>query len=810
MSNYLLTWNPKHFRTDGDDSQFGILNYKVGEVVRWSCRSQQPKLGETVYLIRVGVEPRGIVAKGTISKESYLAEHWSDFSKQNRYIEFKLESLRSDCDQGLLPMMLLQGAMPDQTWSPQTSGIEIKPEYQNDLTQLWEKGSDKHSVKQFFEWMAKEIQDDEWQDEYIKTCGLASEIKQSKKITKDDIRKLWFDSSNGIAKISNALIPMTNRQSSLSYEFLLEKTKEIAQSPTKNTYKAILDSWKVLGGFDRDYKCVIQRVFSAFSPNDYTCVPYDEYLKQSFNTLKEQYQIDLNYKNKDWFENNKNIISEIDKHIETDIYTRNRLCWCLTQTKNVENKTEPTKKDALATPNCKDIKMPLNQILYGPPGTGKTYHTIEAAVKAAEPNFTWETREQLKAEYARLMNEKRIRFVTFHQSYGYEEFVEGLKANSKEGEISYDVEAGIFRQICEQADEYIEDRPATEIHNFTSCWQIFVEKLAEKEALKIPMSQTSFNIFDFNENRIFFEKGNGKKDHTLSINTLKAIFDGSREYPSGLGVYYNPLVRYLKDLGGVETQPSKQRQNYVLIIDEINRGNISKIFGELITLIEPSKRKGEDEALELTLPYSGESFSVPNNLHIIGTMNTADRSLAMMDTALRRRFDFVEMMPNPELLGTIKVDDKTELNLKLLLETLNKRIEILYDREHTLGHAFFIEVKTFEDLKIVFKNKVIPLLEEYFFEDWGKIRLVLGDNRKEQKLPFITEEVQTSQQLKNLFGSNHKLDEYGQSVVNYRLADDTSDVWSNPESYIAIYTPKSDKLDADPEKSMAEVSVDGQ
>ena len=332
----------------------------------------------------------------------------------------------------------------------------------------------------------------------------------------------------------------------------------------------------------------------------------------------------------------------------------------------------------------------LNQILFGPPGTGKTYHTIEAAVKAAEPNFTWETREELQTKYQKLVDEKRIRFVTFHQSYGYEEFVEGLKANSKEGDISYNVEAGVFREICQQAES------------------------------------------------------------------------------------------------------STPKQNHVLIIDEINRGNISKIFGELITLIEPSKRKDEDEALELTLPYSGESFSVPNNLHIIGTMNTADRSLAMMDTALRRRFDFVEMMPKPDLLGTIKVDDQTELNLKLLLETLNKRIEILYDREHTLGHAFFINVTTLEELKIVFKNKVIPLLEEYFFEDWSKIRLVLADNQKEQKLQFITEEVQSSQQLKNLFGSNHKLAEYGQLVVNYRLVDDTSDVWSNPESYIAIYTLKSD------------------
>lgn len=176
---------------------------------------------------------------------------------------------------------------------------------------------------------------------------------------------------------------------------------------------------------------------------------------------------------------------------------------------------------------------------------------------------------------------------------------------------------------------------------------------------------------------------------------------------------------------------------YVYIIDEINRGNISKIFGELITLIEESKRMGAKEAMTATLPYSGEEFGVPNNVYILGTMNTADRSIAIMDTALRRRFDFKEMMPDPSLLDIVKVTDDNgidvDIDLKTMLSTMNDRIEYLLDREHTLGHAFFMPLKKKTDkdtLANIFRNKIIPLLQEYFFDDYEKIQYVLGDNEK--------------------------------------------------------------------------------
>ncbi|EOH2390167.1 McrB family protein, partial [Campylobacter jejuni] len=160
------------------------------------------------------------------------------------------------------------------------------------------------------------------------------------------------------------------------------------------------------------------------------------------------------------------------------------------------------------------------------------------------------------------------------------------------------------------------------------------------------------------------------------------------------------------------------------VIDEINRGNVSKIFGELITLIEPSKRIGEKEELKVKLPYSGEEFGVPKNVYIIGTMNTADRSITSLDTALRRRFEFIEMMPDVSKLSM----DCEGINLQELLKAINTRIEYLLDREKTIGHAFFISVENLESLKKVFKNRIIPLLQEYFYNDYALIDAVLNKN----------------------------------------------------------------------------------
>src|SRR5690554_4339375 len=196
---------------------------------------------------------------------------------------------------------------------------------------------------------------------------------------------------------------------------------------------------------------------------------------------------------------------------------------------------------------------------------------------------------------------------------------------------------------------------------------------------------------------------------------------------------YNKDVK--TDLFTKSAPETSINDNYVIIIDEINRGNVSQIFGELITLIEEDKRSGKEEAIEVTLPYSKTPFSVPPNLYIIGTMNTADRSVEALDTALRRRFSFQEMMPNPELLNEIQIEG---INLERLLRTINERIEILVDRDHTIGHSYFLNVQSEEDLKDVFKDKVIPLLQEYFFGDYSKMEMVIGSYFFKKELPKVT------------------------------------------------------------------------
>lgn len=438
--------------------------------------------------------------------------------------------------------------------------------------------------------------------------------------------------------------------------------------------------------------------------------------------------------------------------------------------KNYVEKNCNKKQTPQGNPAMSNKVQPLNQILYGPPGTGKTYHTINKALEiifekelgedyknlssdAKEQKLIEQTkifyeekkdeinlkkegdRELLKAVFEYFKDEKRgqIEFVTFHQSYGYEEFVEGIKAKTTDNGIEYKIEAGIFKKLSKKASINFEQNQENVVakKDFDAIFQEKVkDKVSEDIRLEIKMKKSSFFIKEIDETHIYFDKSGGDSQHVLLIKNLRAMYESGENklIMGGLSQYYNPLLEYLLEDSEIKENEKEPLKNYILIIDEINRGNISKIFGELITLIEPSKRIGAEESLHVKLPYSNESFGVPSNLYIIGTMNTADRSIALMDTALRRRFDFTEMMPRPELL-----DFEVEgLHVKSMLETINKRIEYLYDRDHTIGHAYFMSLKdkSGDDAKAeldnIFRNKIIPLLQEYFYDDWEKILMVLG------------------------------------------------------------------------------------
>jgi 5-methylcytosine-specific restriction protein B len=378
----------------------------------------------------------------------------------------------------------------------------------------------------------------------------------------------------------------------------------------------------------------------------------------------------------------------------------------------------------------KSEPMAINQILFGPPGTGKTYNTINKSLEILGINTQGLSREIIKHHFDVAVEKGQIVFTTFHQSMAYEDFIEGIKPKTVGTNVVYEIKNGIFKKISDLAkDNYeLSKNPQS---NFSEVFEMLKNELAESEnnELKIETKKTHFFITNITDRNIEFRKASGATNHDLVITTLKELFSGKREMQSGLAVYYYPLVEKLKEYKLASN--SATLQNYILIIDEINRGNVSQIFGELITLIEGGKRLGQDETITLKLPYSQEDFVVPPNLYIIGTMNTADRSVEALDSALRRRFSFTEMLPKPELIktnGPLKASQGilNGIDLSTVLTTINKRIEKLLDKDHQIGHSYFLQVSNLDQLKQAFQSSIIPLLQEYFFGDYGKIGLVLG------------------------------------------------------------------------------------
>ena len=358
-----------------------------------------------------------------------------------------------------------------------------------------------------------------------------------------------------------------------------------------------------------------------------------------------------------------------------------------------------------------------NIILYGPPGTGKTYNSIDKAVKIASlERFNLNNHSANKTIFDELRKAGQIEFVTFHQNYSYEDFMVGLKPNVDDDtkNLSFKKHYGIFYEIAKRAKEnwlLANNKDETKI-DFDFVFNSYFEKLMQEEVKSIEIPNKSkgykFTITSIDEEgRIKFTKQSGGTGHDLLRRNVKAIYEDELIYPNnGLGIYYYPLVDKLKEFA-LTLEPQKIEnetlKNFVLIIDEINRANISKVFGELITLLEDDKRLGEENELKITLPNGEKEFGVPTNLYIIGTMNTADKSIALIDIALRRRFEFIAYYPEYDELNEEE---------SALLQKINQAVfKEKKSADYLIGHAYFMKGQTIE---LVLRNKVVPLLMEYF------------------------------------------------------------------------------------------------
>lgn len=723
---WLLTWNPANW--PWDEYEEWCNGTKNGEkyIISWTCNSKKPKLGDDVFLMKTGDKPRGIIAHGCVVTEPYEGPHYdpdkADKGITSKHIDVEYDRIQNcDKNEKILFQNELKEKFPQQTWSPMGSGIEIKEPILMALNEEWED-------------LICNADDGFW----------PSLEEYNPEITKEE----WINFINEVEKPEHpSPMKMLVAMLELGGQASCKQLSEV-YGGTPNAYIGCTTS---LGRRAKKYfekpGCMDngqERVFVLPFQGKHILDEYGEYYV---------YRIRPEL---------KAALAEIDLSEFSPYYDEN------------EGKSE------------KMINYSKNTILYGPPGTGKTYNTAIYAVAVCDGKSKEELTDYntVMDRYNELKELGRIAFTTFHQSYGYEEFIEGIKPiiqdSTDSKSINYEIADGVFKRFCNEAQKVEIKSNNIGISTDSRIWKLTIKDGSlndvKQECFSENYARMGYEI-EHEYARAFVEDVK-QGDIILSLKTRKTIdgigvvigdveqLENKDEYKTSRKVNWiaknidvditeinegkqlhrmkfaavprmqaKDVIKLAENLNPEleRTQIINNDKPYVFIIDEINRGNISKIFGELITLIEDTKRAGTDEAASVVLPYSGEPFSVPSNVYILGTMNTADRSIALMDTALRRRFDFIEMMPDADVLRAIGADKVEDLDVAAMLEKINERIMFLYDREHTIGHAFFTkltEKPTIETLKSIFEKSVIPLLQEYFYEDYQKIQLVLGDNGK--------------------------------------------------------------------------------
>lgn len=735
---YLLTWNPENWNWPDYKDKVKVIKEGKTFIESWTSSSKQPKVGDQVFLLKNKV---GIIGHGQVERASYDAPHYNAEKAQEglttNHIDVKFDWLMDEIENNYIPLDLLESVFSKQTWRPQSSGIEIKEEYINDLEKVYKQAKLIPNSRIDFDALNNFLKN------YCRRRYSDPEKAENQKAEMEEIKKVGqaaYSAFNRYGKFIEKLLPGFKMKKSNSWQnsgnlmkyFWIEYKKEgyedLAHSisismnayPEYNKKKGVTLSVRVEA---KDSQCKKDSVFSEKEVYKIHNSILDLPIKKTDNLY---YQASVKPKERKLFKKFGNDAGEVRKELDQlekvqivkeiiGPYKEQNTPDILMQTIQAiaeltpyyehilevrENRIKEKEGSLMINEepvttydlNQSGNAFAKNSILYGPPGTGKTYYTAYFSVAICDGTTIAKLEEKPYGEvlerFNTLKKEGRIAFTTFHQSYGYEEFIEGIRpvmaGEEEEKSIEYEIVPGVFKKFCDDAS-------------------LVDDKL------------------------------------------------------------------------------------YVFIIDEINRGNISKIFGELITLIEETKRKGETEGLSAFLPYSQEEFGVPRNVYILGTMNTADRSIALMDTALRRRFNFIEMMPDCRTIEDIVIrQNGKEANIGDVLDIINRRIEFLFDREHTIGHAFFTSLKngdsnSIERLADIFKNSIIPLLQEYFYDDYEKIRLVLGDNHKiDEQFQFIKK---INIEPKELFGESIRLE----STAVYSLNEDAL---GKIESYQGILLPQ--------------------
>ena len=768
---WLLSWNKEKWNWENYADRCEATKYGESFSDTWSCSSTSPQIGDKFFLIKLGQPPRGIIGHGTVKSTSYEAQHYdadkAAEGKKERCIDVEFDRLIDYEKDRFVTQEELTAKCSAQHWSPQNSGIEIKTEVVPELEKLWD------AVK------GDQNAEDEWWpslEEY--DPGISAQTYHDLFLNKKVINPSWLDALHEMYMMPGHL----------------------------GTCKKIGERF-------------------GYAPSHYIGV---------FSTAAEKIakKTNCNISLRD----NENARYWPILFVGKSITDKSQGAYCWKMREPVVEAVEMLIDEGVfnTAENDPMVQFDHNIILYGPPGTGKTYNSVNYAVAICEGKtldaVKKESYSDVLSRFRELRDEGRIAFTTFHQSYGYEEFIEGIKPklNSDSETLGYSIEDGVFKEFCNRAKEVKVHSPAAaHIKEQPRIWGMILggtgmtelkKQCFENSEIRLGWSEVndddvdgdfvgdenaSWNakhmVYDFKNvmevgDIVVIEKNNKSID-AIAVVTGEYGYDEGR-FPRKRDVKWlvkdidQDMVQFLPngrkqlsrfslfafDYIGMDVisriinetadaplvEVEQETKPYVFIVDEINRGNISKIFGELITLIEETKRAGASEAMEAVLPYSGEPFSVPNNVYILGTMNTADRSIAIMDTALRRRFEFEEMMPDSEVLHSLGVGEiivgDDELNVARMLDIINMRIEYLFDREHTIGHAFFTKLSkdaSLETLAEIFEKSVIPLLQEYFYEDYEKIQLVLGDNTKDDEYKFILDK---KLEIRDVFNGNPDID----------------------------------------------------